>query len=531
MKRALAIALFALAGCAQGNAGLSAAFSCPDGSTNCQRPCMTDICNSGTGVRVPALHFELTPPPDSAYVRTQLLDVPSAMLTPELSVVLPAPTELDVSIFEADGTTTVSGSLTLIGAKRIPTRQVDMTAQLANAVRSSHVIKVLPGDYQAKITRADGRPGLQTSLTVRPSSAPIAKEFHFNPYRRLYGTVQSSITNGSKVAGALVSARSIVSNLASTSTITDQTGSYALDLPDTEDTAFDLVAMQPPILQPAWGYEETVHVDIGQDRSKDINLEPTSDAIRGTATIRIGGQGDGFVPIANASVTLTATNADPLATKRFSVSATTDQDGNLVIRDNQGIHPIQLLSSQYAVTIDPPLMSRFVRTSTVIDLSYLSPSYKIDMQIVLPLATPVVGTVVSDLGRPIAQATIELQPLDGSAPTTVRTDDTGAFDLVLAPGEYLMTMVPATITDSFEVPPVSVQKIEVMPGALTTDLGTIALPRGTIVTGMVQGEIDGAPLSDVNVEAFVEAFGQVISLGSTKSNASGGFTLVLPEHI
>lgn len=513
--------------------GCIGSSDCPGGGV-----CIASRCMSPSSIGPSTLHVELSPPTGSRYVTSQFLDF--SLDGPRLDLLLPAPTEYEVIVFDAEGTP-VNAHFLAKGADRIPGREIDLSADLRGESRRERTVRLLRGEYGVRIEPLDTKkPGLETTFTVRPPEGnAIRREFRFRPYRKLFGEVVSSVSRDAKVAGVKVAAFSTRTGLPSTSTTTDARGHYALELPDTEDTAFRLVASPPDGEQPAWGFEEVIFVPqcgltdprcTSSNREKQIPLEPTASSVRGTARIRIGGQLEGFVPAVGANVTLTATTSEGLKTRKFEVKATTDNEGYVVVRDTSGRRDLQILKARYLLSVDPSSQSRFGRLSTMIDLTKTSPSVAPDEQILLPLRTPVEGSISSALGRPVPYARLELQPLDGPLPSVdITSDAEGKFEAWLEPGRYLMTVIPTSATDEDEIPPISVREIEVRSHVDREFLPALTLPASAALQGTVHGILDLEPIPNTKIEFFVEARGLIVSLGNTITDASGEFSIVLPE--
>lgn len=525
----LALGLAALGGCSSSPSNGPNADPCKT-SSDCTRCPTAPGCKGAVNLGAKHVDVEISPPAASPYVRTHKLDV-SLAADAVLDLLVPQPAEYQVSVFDAAGNR-IDASLTLKGKPRIPGRELELTSELrANAVRSPS-LRLLEGVYDALVTPLDrAQPGLQATFMVRsPAGDTIKKEFRFPEYRKMYGEVTWSLARDHKITGATVTAYSSLTGLPSTATVSGERGAYAVLLPATEDTTFKLVATLPPEAQPAWSYEEIVAVGRELSREKNIPLEPTSAEIRGNARIWIGGFGDGFVPIAGATVTLTATAAEGLTTRVFKVQATTDPEGYVTIRDSTGNRELRLLKGRYAVEIEPAIDSRFARTSTVIDLTRIGPIDVLNRQLFVPLRTSVDGSIRTSQGRAVTYARLSFQPLEGSArPVDGTSDDHGDFDVALAPGKYLLTVSPSGVNASDDLPPVSVQMIDIARGVARHSLGILTLPRGGLIQGSIRGQDTGAPVANAKVEFFHEVAGRVVSLGSTRTDAAGKLAIVLPE--
>ncbi|MCK6550945.1 carboxypeptidase-like regulatory domain-containing protein [Myxococcota bacterium] len=526
-----ALVVAALAACGEDVASIS--LECRVAS-DCPAPGAT--CDVGRCVAPPLrgparVHVELVPPDGSPYVKTQRLDLSLEDATLPLDVRLEEPAEYQFLVLDADGTP-LDARVVITGQGRIPERTVDAVMDLRKNNRRTQTIRLAPGTYGVRIERLDGRPSLDTTFTVRaPSGAPLVKEFRFAAPRRIFGEVTSSLSTDTKLSGVRVLAFSMRTGLASTATTSGAAGRYAIELPDTDDTAFRILATPGADVMPAWGYEEIVLVERGADREKRIPIEPTSPAIRGFGRLRFGGPEDGFEPAKNANVTLTATTAEGLKTRVYALTGTTNAEGwlDVGLADRPGDVP--LLKGRYVVDVDPASDGPFGRVKALVDLTRTGPGVTPEVQVLLPLEVPVRGAVRSELGRPVVAATIELRLLGSDRePAQLETDDEGNFAVELEPGRYLLVARPSGASDVGEPLPVAAELVEISApaeGARAFDV-FVTLPRGVWVSGSVVGAIDERPLEGASVELFSQLEQSVVGLGSVRTDGAGRFSILVP---
>lgn len=494
------------------------------------------ICESNRCRQMPdpidELDVQITPAANSPYVKTQQLKLPvtsdSALL-----IELPVPTEHRVVIFDDafSPPEELDARISFAGAPRIIGKRVDLSTELRASSLPSQIVRLVPGDYDVTLTRLDSAPSLRTRFTVRPSNGErTTKEFHIAYDRRIYGDVSSSVSESTKLGGVRVTAYSTTSGLASTSTVTGPRGHYEIMLPDTDDTAFRLVAAPIDGQQPAWGFEEIVMVPLGEDRQKNIALEPTSTLIQGTARLRFGsGTREGFLPLIGATVILTASTSENLTTRAYRVSGSTDAEGWLRAHSSSAVRDLSLLKGLYIAEISPPPGSQIMTSFEEIDLSSVGAGVAYEQQVQLDLRSHVRGEVRSDLGRPVAFADVELRSIDlDTLPFTTRTGANGELDLWLDPGRYVMSIVPSGATDVDELVPVSARIVDIF-GAPEEDLGVITMPGASVAVGVLTGAIDGDRVRNAKVELFQEIMGRAVRIAETFSDGDGRFEAVLPR--
>lgn len=420
----------------------------------------------------------------------------------------------------------IAARLSIFGSDRLPGRETD--AFLVTSPDRPPGLSLLPGSYSVRVLPVDSAlyPGIDIrSWLVRESGQSVRREFVLPPsYRTLSGEVVLRTSATTKVSDVEVRARSTASGLPSTVALSDQAGHFALSLPESEETTFLLSASPRDSLVPAWGYEQVITVS-GESRSVTIELEATTDSIRGESRLRVLGLSDHAPePVADATVTFTATTS--LASRVFRASGVTDEQGYVSVRSGDLLAPIALIAARYVVTVDPPPSSAFRRRQLTLDLSDIGPSVIVDKQIELGLRTLLTGTLRSSRGTPVAAAAVQLVPANGARQITAATDSAGTFSARVDPGSYLLRIEPAR--GSSQVLPVAFEAV-IVADAPSVELPPITLPSGAILEGTVIGDADGALVERATVEAFVVDQGRSISLGHAETGKDGVFRLILPQ--
>jgi hypothetical protein len=505
------------------------AVDCGDGQT-----CLEGICVPVLGPGPGVISAEVTPPRGSGYVTTQLLAVDLSEIEDALSLSfsLPVPTDYELAVLDAVGAP-VAADLLLFGGARIPGRTLALQTFLDAGQRARTAM--LAGLYTARIRPlALELPGVEVrGFNVRAQPTRVLKEFRLpSTYRRLFGEVTSSVDSRRKLAGVRVRATSIGSGLLSTEAITDEQGRYLLLLPETDDAFFRLRADPPASEQPAWSAEETVRVSRDADREYDLPLEPVTESVRGTLRLQILGVGaDGSPePIRRATVTLTSTRSTAVDPPVHRVSGATDGSGDLVVDGPMGSTTrVPVLKARYQVEVVPPAGAPFAANSQVLDLTGAGPGFVLDQQLKVQPRVRVSGTIVADEGVGVDAASVELIPLEPRLRAqSTSTDLQGRFEVRLDPGRYLLVARPERAVISGQVLALTTREVRVEDGAELI-LPELGLAPGVVVTGLVRGARDGAPLAGATVELFLPRAGQQLSLGRAESSADGTFTLVLPR--
>jgi hypothetical protein len=503
-------------------------------SSDCQSGavCFDNECVDLPDGELRGIHVEITPPAAAPYVRTQLLDQTIPVGAGRVRFELTSPTTFDpVSVLDADNRP-IAARLSLFGRERVPGRELEATLRVLPERPSA--VGLLPGEYDVRVLPDDTAryPGIDVQgWEVRPSASPRPREFVLpRTYRTIRGEVTLRTAGNVKLDGVIVRARSIPSNLPSTSAVTADGGRFEIALPETRDTTFRLSAELPAELQPAWGFDQIVTVPESGSRTVTVRLEETTDAIRGLLRLRIFGRGPaGPEPVSGASITLTASSSVDF--RSFRISATTDGQGYAFVRSDQGAEPLALLAASYDLSIDPPPSSPYRRTSTVLPLTTLAPNVPSDKQIELTLRPLVKGSVLSGFGLPVAGAAVQFERLEGGPALVLTTSgEDGLFEARLDPGDHAARISPTAESKRGEVLPASFAIIQV-PDRAEHELPALSLEPGTILEGEVAGGVDGAPVPRSEVQLFVTSGGRTFSLGRAATDGSGRFGMIVPRSL
>jgi hypothetical protein len=332
--------------------------------------------------------------------------------------------------------------------------------------------------------------------------------------------VVNAVSTSSTFEGVIVEALGKQSGLPSTEAITGPDGRYSIQLPDTAETQFVVTARLANPFGATWSFEEEVKVD-GQTREKLIELEAADPERRGEVRLRIVGLG-GSEPeaIPNANVTLTASTTTGLESRRYVAGGVTDADGYVML---------PILDERYRIEVQTPQRSPYA--SAVVERELISLSGRpIEEQIALSLRTQVFGRVSSASGNPVADARLELLPLDPRGRTfDAETGLDGVFVAEVDPGTYLVVVRPPEAQGG-ELLPVHTVVQKISPGQV--ELDPIRLPVGTEVFGSVRGQVSGGQsvtIARARVEFFIYQQSQTISIARTYSDSSGSYSVVLPN--
>lgn len=463
---------------------------------------------------------EVLPPARSPYMRLHRLDVSLVNLARTLMLRLPEPIPYEAVVLNAEGEQ-IAGRLSIYGAERIPGRELEHRVDVLRT--ESATFPLVEGTYSAQVRPSDPAlaPVEVAGFSVRPG-AVLPKEFRLpSRYRRLHGRVTIAQAGNETIAGVTVRAVGEKSRLESTTGVSDDNGNYELLLPDTTDTVFQVTGTLASEEQPAWGFSQSILVELDADRQLDVAIERSSEDNRGTVVLSIVGIDDdgAGAAVPSALVTLTASVADRLAPPYFQRSGLTDSRGS--------VGTIPLLRARYVVQVVPPPTSPFAALTTVLDLRGAGQNFTLDRQLQLVRRTRVTGDVASAQSRGVA-ATIELEPLDADARLrSTQTDAEGRFAIDLDPGRYLMVVRPVDPMGGIELLPVGFQTITI-PTTATHALPVVRLPAGNALSGVVRGALDNELIEGARIEMFVRASGRTISLGNDFTDERGAFRVVLP---
>ena len=488
--------------------------------------CINNICDQADALTDQVV-VEVTPAGGSSFVPTQFLSV--SLEERPLTFELPEPTDYEVEVFDGQ-LQRVAANVTLFRTMGIPGREVAVDTFVSATAPAP--IRLLAGTYSVILVPNEG-PGLEVlGFNVRNQPESVDKIFQFpETFRRLRGQVRSAADPAVALEGVQVRAFGVVSDLASTTAISDASGAFEVLLPSTTDTFFRVEAEPPSDWQPSWSFQQTVRVEVDSDRTRDIDLYVAGPSEQGLLRLQIVGvDGSTTAAAANVRVTLTATTSGFDVPPSFSTAGTTGADGRLRLR-NATTDQVPIIRGRYLVNIEPPANSPYQRRSTVLNLSTAGPGFTIDERIVLAVRPRVTGAILSAEGLEVAQALVSFQPTDPNrAPTTAVSGPTGTYEITLDPGDYEMTVEPLPLASpdllsSVTPTPVTVQSVSVAASPTTQSLGTMSLPPGTFVEGQVIGPT-GAAEGGARLDFYIIRNGAPVRLGRATSDSSGRFVIV-----
>lgn len=212
-----------------------------------------------------------------------------------------------------------------------------------------------------------------------------------------------------------------------------------------------------------------------------------------------------------------------------------------------GVARLTLLQGVYALAVIPPAGSTFASQVSVLDLE-TNPGSNV-FHVPLSRRTTILGRVVrDDDGTPVAGAVVTLQShriaaLAGTSHESYEmtastvSDAQGAFEVLLDPGIYALTVIPHASSGlaRFGQPEVD----------LTTGdaLVTVRLVRGAVVRGRMVAAGTGEPISGAQVQFFFDVSGgsfepafsgatyaaAIQAVGSATTGSDGRYMLVVPH--
>ena len=520
-----AAALALTAGCSIDNAPTASDLSFCSTANDCD-PSQVCINLQCVAADVPDdVMVEITPAGGSPFVQTQFLGVP--LNQRPLTFSMPVPTSYRIEVFDGQ-LQRVASSVTFFSTEGFVDRPL-VVDEFVTADDPSFV-RLAPGSYSITLRPNVGPSLEELGFTVRAQPDTVEKPFLFpSRFRQLSGAVTWLRSSQVALPGVEVRAFGLSTGLASTTTVTDASGHFAISLPDTNEEFFRLEASPPDDQQPNWSYRQTVRVDRGADRIRNIEMELANADDIGTVRLQVVGvdrEGLGR-PVAGAQVVLTATVSGVDVPPIFSLEGTTDSDGQLRI-EGETTDEVPLIRARYDVEVRPPLGSEFRATRTALDLTDAGMSFSLDEQVTLPIRTLVRGSVLSNNEQPLAEALITFSPLDGGPSITVVAGPTGVFETDLDPTAYLMIVEPLNARAGTEPVPVATTTVQI-DDAPTQSLPAFVLPPGTNVEGLVIGPT-GAPELGAHLDLFVMEQGQLVRIAEARTNSRGLFNVVVESR-
>lgn len=498
--------------------------------------CSGEVCVApGLG---PRFGLEIRPTPLSGLARRQLTVQPESG---ELNLALPEPAVLDVIVIDqSEGDERRIRALvdfllvdeTGLPGRRRAARLEYLPEELNNGEPSSQVLLDPDQTYAVRVTPGTGLPQyVQPPERIRKAIGAPSQDYllEIPPYRRVSGTVVSTIDSMDRQENAEVQARGMQSKLLSTRDSGTPAGEYSILLPATGDGEFELLAQATRETEgPAWRYRNVIPAPTEDVSNLEIQLEPTREDLITSVQLRIlwatselGPSGGAlFNPLARAQVTLTSTTdvGDTRRTRDYSVFGTTDEDGFLRVVSNS--RDVPLLASLYVAQIQPAPNAPVQPSVQRIRLEGGTPQLRL-----YRLRTEVRFRLITSLGAPIPDAPVEAFALDGDRPSTaVRSDRDGFVRLYLDPGPHILVARPTRGTL-----PNGLMYVEVQERA-SQDLVRMIVPAASTVTGVVVGPGD-APLPETELEFFAVYGSRSLSLAQTRTDRNGAYTVRLPQEL
>lgn len=515
VRSLLALLALGLAGCSSDDL-LAIDLSCSGDSD-----CLIGSCLSGQCISTqPAswIHdVEIRTPPSSRFVSTQRAGV-SIPSTLPWNLVLPEPVIYETTAFDGTGAR-IDADVKLVPEDGLTDRPLSLTYR--TKVEEPALIPLPAGAYAVRIAPLDASlPSADSEgFTVIGEGGTGLKELRLpERYRRVSGKVRNvgNLTYG--IDDVTVSAVGTLTRLRSTTTLSDALGNYELVLPESEDTAFLLTAVQPESRQPAWQFRQVIRVPEDGDREKIIDLDLPSPQVQGVLQLTVRGAGGD--PVSGARVSLTSSTAALVEGRSHVLTGTTRADG-AVVRD-AGSEELPVLRGYYAVEIVPPARAQWARFTGMLDLSGVGNRGRVTLDLSLARRTEVSGEILDAAGRPVQGALVSFEPIDvGPRFQESETDSTGWFSIALDPGNYVMEVLPST----GELPR-HARQIAVV-GTEDLVLDPTIVPPGFWVDAKVVGS-DGSPIPQTDVEVLRDIAGvrHVVSRGT--SDDAGDLRLLLP---
>jgi hypothetical protein len=330
----------------------------------------------------------------------------------------------------------------------------------------------------------DGRSG----TVVVPCEGSIRVAERTAPRHRasVHGVVHSE--KGAPVAGALVDARDLEADADEGTARTGADGTFRLGI----ESGTHLLTVQPERERPAWTQRRQIVINDGDDIEIDFEV-PTGASISGTVI------GPGAKPVSRAEVL--ALRGDSNLRSEGEASALTDETG--------AFHLSHITSEVVRIVVSA---RDLYQLGTLEGATARLASD--DVRIVLGRPGHLRGRVVDEHGAPLRRFEVLGRPF--SSPL-------GEFDLALEIGG------PFDVTIHAEDRATVVQRVQALPETVE-NLGTIVLPRGRLVSGVVVDALSGAPIPDALVDPLppIDALWFDDPSFTTRTASDGSFVL---EHV
>lgn len=466
-------------------------------------------------------------PPSSSTLPT--FHLPRTQVQDEFTLSLPRAITYDIVVIEPSTNQAVDAEVLFSTESRLSGRRSSTSFPVSDDETTS--IRLSPGTYDIRVSPLDRRFPPYEVYDFRVETEPTTrrrKEFIMpDSFRRLEGIVRSRISLTNIIPGAIIFARGETSGLISTTSQSNENGLYTLLLPDSRDTQYQLTATLPDELQPAWTYQQVIRVGIGgEDRIKDIDIDKPSEAVQGSLTLDIIGNGlDGPESIPEALCVLSLNEAAPDNNsfgRTYELRGLTNQQGRVIINDSDSL---PILRGTYTVSIFPGQESPFATYTGLLELPEIGANINVNRQVVLEPRALISGRIIEEDGTPspLSQVRFLSNTTRNPTPFLETADALGVFSIYLDPDEYVMVAESSShlgyLAQIISVP------------ANTTELilapDRVQLQPMTAVSGYIV-QSTGESVANAEISEVVEVGNTTVSRNTTTSDTNGAFTLFLP---
>ena len=471
------------------------------------------------------LFYIITPNPASQYVEAHISPEAVTHRGELAQLTLNKPRSFNYQVLGGD-LERVSASIYVYSEQRPPGFEL-VHSETYLAERSAE-LNLLPGPYRIRFEpKQENTPGVDTRFTVKDSTED--KDFIFpNEFRKIAGKVYG--LEKQPLANVEVRAISVSSRIPSTTAVTNETGEFKIDLPETLDAQFTLIARTLDADSVGWTYRQEIRIDPGENRSIDIHFpEPEVSGFVRTQLIVQAKSDGGTEEVGNARVIITA--ASDQAFGSFQIEAKTNTDGVVTLVE-QGMRTSQLslLPGTYDVEVIPPNGSRYGRKTTSISVGN-SNKPNLTSTIEISKRVRVIGAVLSHDAQPIPNVSVVINyaGMNDAYPSpgaTVTTDDFGQYEAWLDPGSYFLQTSPVDRITSLSHP--TGYLFAEVANEIEWQLKPLVVSRGLRQKGVVRSE-EGEPLSGAMVVPYLKHENTVIQLQNSTTDALGEFNIIVPS--
>ena len=437
----------------------------------------------------------------------------------------------------AAGAVTVTGTITdasrgtalpsMVAAAYTPTGSLQATA--TSDSRGQYVLTVPTGLYRVLSYDLTGTyatefggnaDSFETSPIVDANTSVDGVNFAMNLAGVLSGTVRSG---GSSLSSITVAAYNLDSGTRRGFTRTAADGTYSLGVPPgqykiaayDESGTYGVSFFQN---QPTFSKATTLSLTSGQQASS-IDFQ-----------LALDGHLNGAVVDGDTNQTLPGMTVIAYALDGTTAVAT-------AISDAAGNFSMSVASGAYKVVAADP--TRVYAAGYVADSNSFASDRSFSLaagqtigSIRIPLhrAGAVAGHVTDASGTPLPNISVAAYNEDGSQRMVTQTDATGAYSLLLPPGDFRLAAYDTNVTfaTQFYSQRILFSNAAWVSVAVAQTTGAIdfALTRGARFNGTITDQSTGAPIAGVSVGAYDDA-GNIMSVGTTDN--TGTYTIVVPS--